>query len=276
LADARPGRPAILRDVFERVPGRGRGDRAARRRQLGIGGDPVRLLRRMAQLLAPGGRVVADLAPPGTGLHSGSVRLSAGGLTSEPFPWSVVGADAMPSVATAAGFAPRRHDVGDRWVGVAGGGGGMTALKTPPIPEQRDFPSACTTPRRGPGGGVAGHLLLLAFATGSSATSPSKPDSWLPSRPVWGYRLTQGAPRRRRHRLRAALLVKLWTGLPQLLDPAAAAVPGAAAARAPNGPRSVCCVAAAIFQLATGLANVTTWYPGRSRSGPPTSPWPGW
>src|SRR4029079_15108360 len=113
---------AIRRNVFERVPAEGRWETVLLADgNLGIGGDPVRLLRRMAQLLAPGGRGVADLAPPGTGLHSGSVRLSAGGLTSEPFPWAVVGADAMPSVPTAACFAAETNDVGDRWVGVLAG-----------------------------------------------------------------------------------------------------------------------------------------------------------
>ena len=105
------GVAAILRDVFERVPAEGRWETVLLADgNLGIGGDPVRLLRRIAQLLAPGGRVVADVAPPGTGLHSGTIRLSAGGLTSQPFPWSVVGADAIAAVATGRGL--RR---GDAW-----------------------------------------------------------------------------------------------------------------------------------------------------------------
>jgi SAM-dependent methyltransferase len=113
------GVAAILRDVFERVPAEGRWETVLLADgNLGIGGDPVRLLRRIAQLLAPGGRVVADVAPPGTGLHSGTVRLSAGGLTSEPFPWSVVGADVVADVAAEAGFVAETRDVGDRWVGV--------------------------------------------------------------------------------------------------------------------------------------------------------------
>lgn len=113
------GVSAILRDVFERVPAEGRwGTVLLADGNLGIGGDPVRLLRRIAQLLGPGGRVVADVAPPGTGLHSGTVRLSAGGLTSEPFPWSVVGADAIEDIADAAGFDAETRDLGDRWVGV--------------------------------------------------------------------------------------------------------------------------------------------------------------
>ena len=56
------GVSAILRNVFERVPAEGRWETVLLADgNLGIGGDPVRLLRRMAQLLAPGGRVVADL-----------------------------------------------------------------------------------------------------------------------------------------------------------------------------------------------------------------------
>lgn len=113
------GVAAILRDVFERVPAEGRWETVLLADgNLGIGGDPVRLLQRIAQLLAPGGRVVCDVAPPGTGLHSGTVRLTAGGLTSEPFPWSVVGADAILEVGADAGFAVRTFDVGGRWIGV--------------------------------------------------------------------------------------------------------------------------------------------------------------
>ena len=113
------GVSAILRDVFEHVPAEGRWETVLLADgNLGIGGDPVRLLRRIAQLLAPGGRIVADVAPPGTGLHSGTVRLSAGGLTSEPFPWSVVGVDAIEELGIAAGFHVETRDVGDRWVGV--------------------------------------------------------------------------------------------------------------------------------------------------------------
>jgi SAM-dependent methyltransferase len=111
------GVAALLRDVFERVPAEGRWQTVLLADgNLGIGGDPVRLLRRIGQVLAPGGRVVADVAPPGTGLRSGEVRLSAGGLTSEPFPWSVVGADAVGAVAADAGFDAEVSDVGGRWV----------------------------------------------------------------------------------------------------------------------------------------------------------------
>jgi SAM-dependent methyltransferase len=113
------GVAAILRDVFERVPAEGRWQTVLLADgNLGIGGDPVRLLQRMGELLVLGGRVVADVAPPGTGLRRGEVRLTAGGLTSEPFPWCVVGADAVADLAAEAGFSSSTRDLDDRWVAV--------------------------------------------------------------------------------------------------------------------------------------------------------------
>ena len=113
------GVAAILRDVFERVPAEGRWQTVLLADgNLGIGGDPVRLLQRIGELLVRGGRVVADLAPPGTGLRRGEVRLTAGGLTSQPFPWCVVGVDAVADLAAAAGFSFSTRALGDRWVTV--------------------------------------------------------------------------------------------------------------------------------------------------------------
>ena len=113
------GAVAMLRDVFDRVPAEGRwGTVLLADGNLGIGGDPSRLLTRLRHLLAPGGLVVADVAPPGTGLRTGTVRLTAGGLTSEPFPWAVVGADAVATVARDAGFASSTRNIGGRWVAV--------------------------------------------------------------------------------------------------------------------------------------------------------------
>jgi len=113
------GVAAILRDVFERVPAEGRWQTVLLADgNLGIGGDPVRLLQRIGELLVHGGRVVADVAPPGTGLRRGEVRLTAGGLTSQPFPWCVVGADAVVDLAAQAGFSSSTRALGDRWVAV--------------------------------------------------------------------------------------------------------------------------------------------------------------
>jgi SAM-dependent methyltransferase len=113
------GAVAVLRDVFDRVPAEGRWETVLLADgNLGIGGDPLRLLVRLRHLLAPGGRVVADVAPPGTGLRRGTVQLTAGGLTSVPFPWAVVGADAIGAIGGEAGFATSTHDLGGRWVAV--------------------------------------------------------------------------------------------------------------------------------------------------------------
>jgi SAM-dependent methyltransferase len=113
------GVSAHLRDVFEGGPAVGRWRTVLLADgNLGIGGDPVRLLERMGELLVRGGRVVADVAPPGTGLRQGQVRLMAGGLISEPFPWCVVGADAVPELAADVGYSSSTREIGTRWVAV--------------------------------------------------------------------------------------------------------------------------------------------------------------
>jgi SAM-dependent methyltransferase len=86
---------------------------------IGIGGDPARLLRRVRRLLAPDGVVVVDLAPPGTGLAAGRVRLHARGRTSGWFRWAVLGTDAITDVASSAGLsACDVHEYDGRWFAV--------------------------------------------------------------------------------------------------------------------------------------------------------------
>jgi SAM-dependent methyltransferase len=114
------GAAALLRDVFEDVPGEGRWATVLLADgNIGIGGDPRALLSRVRALLAPGGRVVADLAPPGNGVVTRRVRLQTSALRSRPFSWSLVGAEAIGTVAIAAGLsvtALQAH--GDRWFAV--------------------------------------------------------------------------------------------------------------------------------------------------------------
>lgn len=116
LATAR-GATALRRDVFGRVP------RAGAWRHLlladgniGIGGDPVRLLRRCADVIAPDGTILLDLAEPGTGLWQGPVRLRSGPDLSDTFRWARVGVEAIDEVASAAGLSVRdRWRSGGRW-----------------------------------------------------------------------------------------------------------------------------------------------------------------
>jgi SAM-dependent methyltransferase len=81
------GVPALRRSVFDRLPGEGRWDTALLADgNIGIGGDPVALLERAAELVAPHGHVVADVAPRGTGVVTRHVRLETSHGLSGTFP----------------------------------------------------------------------------------------------------------------------------------------------------------------------------------------------
>ncbi len=114
------GAAALLRNVFDRIPAEGRWETALLADgNIGIGGEPIVLLRRLRELLNQAGRAVVDLAEPGTGLRIGSVRLKTEGALSDPFPWAAVGVDMIGYVAAEAGFLPPQiHRHADRWFGV--------------------------------------------------------------------------------------------------------------------------------------------------------------
>jgi SAM-dependent methyltransferase len=114
------GGVALHRDVFAPLPGEGRWDTALLADgNLGIGGDPTALLRRLRDVLAPDGRVVAEVAAPGTWSGTGPARFRApGGRLSEPVAWAVVSADTVEEHARAAGLGVRLHRVGARWCAV--------------------------------------------------------------------------------------------------------------------------------------------------------------
>lgn len=109
-------------DVFGPLPAEGRWQTVLLADgNIGIGGDPVRLLRRARDLLAPGGRVVADLAPHGTGIRTVSVRLCTAEASSHSFPWAVVGVEATATLARASGLRLRgSHLHHGRWCAVLG------------------------------------------------------------------------------------------------------------------------------------------------------------
>ncbi len=77
---------------------------------IGIGGDPERLLRRCLELLVPGGDILVELDPPGAGSWRGQVALSTQNRVSSPFPWAVVAADDLDTVVAATTLAVR-----ERW-----------------------------------------------------------------------------------------------------------------------------------------------------------------
>lgn len=101
----RRGAAVLERDVFGRLPGEGRWATALLfDGNIGIGGDPARLLVRCRELTGGKGRVVAEVEPPGTGMRRLTTRLERDGHRTAPFPWAVVGADAIASVARRAGL----------------------------------------------------------------------------------------------------------------------------------------------------------------------------
>lgn len=116
----RRGAAALHRDVFDPVPGEGRWRTALLADgNVGIGGDPVALLRRLRELLDPRGRVVVELARPGTEVRHGWATLRYDDDVTRPFPWSVVGVDAIDDLAARAGLRTTAlHEFGGRWCAV--------------------------------------------------------------------------------------------------------------------------------------------------------------
>jgi SAM-dependent methyltransferase len=114
------GVSAIVRDVYDALPGEGRwGSALLADGNVGIGGDPVALLTRVRELLDPRGRVVVELAAPGRGHHTAWVELHCGDARTHPFRWSVVGADAIAAIAREAGLVvASTHAFGRRWCAV--------------------------------------------------------------------------------------------------------------------------------------------------------------
>lgn len=103
---ASAGAAVLERSVFDPLPGEGRwGTVLLLDGNIGIGGDPVRLLRRLRSLLAEDGTAVVEVDPPGRSLVRDEVRLC--GPHAEPgpwFDWAWVGADAVEELAADAGF----------------------------------------------------------------------------------------------------------------------------------------------------------------------------
>ena len=97
------GAPLLVGDVFGEVPRTGHWRTALLADgNIGIGGDPARLLRRVRALLAPDGRIVCELHPDADGAVSGPVRLEGLGAASAWFPWAVVGPTGVAAAAAAA------------------------------------------------------------------------------------------------------------------------------------------------------------------------------
>lgn len=112
------GGSALRRDIFALSSGRSRWSHIVLADgNIGIGGDPIRLLWHCRELLDDRGSLVLDLEPPGQGLTAAQVQLVSSGQLSDQFAWAWLGVDAVDVVAAAAGLAVHetwRSDDG-RW-----------------------------------------------------------------------------------------------------------------------------------------------------------------
>jgi SAM-dependent methyltransferase len=142
------GALTLVRDVFGHVPGAGRWATVLLADgNIGIGGDPVALLRRVAELLGPAGKALVEVQPPGSPLRREQVRLRAAGKIGAWFPWAYVGADQVADLSRAAGLAAGESwTAGNRWF----------ATLTSPLPPLTALlapPRRGRTGRAGPPGG---------------------------------------------------------------------------------------------------------------------------
>ncbi|GAB3410522.1 class I SAM-dependent methyltransferase [Schumannella luteola] len=100
------GTPALRRSVFERLPLEGAwGTILLMDGNVGIGGDPLALMRRCHDLLAAGGSVIVE-ADADAWLHETAVFIAVGddGSESGPFPWARVGHSALRDLLGEAGL----------------------------------------------------------------------------------------------------------------------------------------------------------------------------
>jgi DMSO/TMAO reductase YedYZ molybdopterin-dependent catalytic subunit len=101
--------------------------------------------------------------------------------------------------------------------------------------------------------------FTVCFVTGLISHVEQHPPSWLdlPSRPIWGYRLTQGVHVASGLIAIPLLLVKLWTVYPRLFQWPPARSVLHALERLSVGVLAAC----GLFELFTGLLNTLQWYP---------------
>jgi hypothetical protein len=139
----------------------------------------------------------------------------------------------------------------------------MTMTRLPRPPSESDFTSrlrsAAVTARVGLWLGVC---FTIAFVTGLISHYAQNADHPVPfpAGPVWGYRVTQGLHVITGTAAVPLLLVKLWTVYPRLFRGPERGLRRLVLDGLERASIAVL-VASAIFQLATGLANSTQWYP---------------
>lgn len=106
------GAQALRRSVFDPAPAEGRWPTVLLMDgNIGIGGDPRRLLERVRALLIPGGTALIEVAQADDADQRLLLRFSRSGAAVGPeFPWAIVGRDALVAVGAECGYS-----VGEIW-----------------------------------------------------------------------------------------------------------------------------------------------------------------
>jgi len=119
------GARAMVADVFEDLPGAGTWRTALLLDgNIGIGGDPVRLLRRLGALLCGGGSVLLELEPPGAVSSGGRARIELAAERSDWFAWARVSACGIGAIASRAEMTVEQEwSCGERWFARLGSAG---------------------------------------------------------------------------------------------------------------------------------------------------------
>ena len=114
----RNGAPTLHRDVFGPLPGTGRWHTVLLADgNVGLGGDPRRILARACELLRRGGRCLTEFESAATGVRYGWVRPESPTAVGPWFRWASVGIDSASRLAEQVGLAVAGiHPVGERVV----------------------------------------------------------------------------------------------------------------------------------------------------------------
>lgn len=110
------GAPVLCRDLFEPLPGTGRWHTVLLADgNIGLGGDPWRVLQRAGELLRSGGHCLAEFDTVATGVDAAWVRLETLRSIGPWFRWATVGLDCAARLAGDVGLAVTAvHHIGDR------------------------------------------------------------------------------------------------------------------------------------------------------------------
>jgi SAM-dependent methyltransferase len=101
----RRGAAALCHSVYDRLPVEGRWRTVLLfDGNIGIGGDPLMLLGRIRELLAPDGAAVIEVEQPGKSTTSTVAQLVRDGEPTAWFPWATVSADRIATLAVRAGL----------------------------------------------------------------------------------------------------------------------------------------------------------------------------